>query len=45
MPLEKLFDEQIVFKQAAPATPVQFAEGSFAKRLLAVQAVQRRVTN
>jgi hypothetical protein len=45
MPLEKPFDEQIVFKQAAPATPVQFAEGAFVKRLLAVYAVQRCVTN
>jgi hypothetical protein len=36
MPLKELFDEQIVLEQAAPATPVQFAEGSFAKRLLAV---------
>jgi hypothetical protein len=36
MPLEKLLNEQIVFEQAAPAAPAQFAEGPLAKRLLAV---------
>ena len=36
MLLEKLLNEQIVFKQATPATPVQFAQGARVKRLLAV---------
>jgi hypothetical protein len=36
MPLEKFLNEQIVFEQAAPATPVQFAQGSVVKRELAV---------
>jgi len=43
MPLKKTLDEEVIFEQAAPATPAQFAQGSLPQRLIRIQAVQVRV--
>src|SRR5574343_403166 len=43
MPVEKAFDEKIVFEKTAPASPAQLAQGPFTQGSMAIRAGQRRV--